>query len=65
LLPVTKNIHFLREDTYQQAEHTINKEAPVEFRKVVEAKGDFMKAAQDSRIPDKVVCIGTKTTPEE
>jgi hypothetical protein len=63
--PGHKNIHFLREDIDQQMERPINMKALAEFKKAIEAKGDFKKVALDPRIPDKAVCIGIETTLEE
>jgi hypothetical protein len=37
----------------------------IEFKKAIEAKGDFKKVALDPRIPNRAVCIGIETTPEE
>jgi hypothetical protein len=60
--PGYKNIHFLREDIeqYQQIECPVNKEAPTEFKKAIEAKGDFKKVALDPNVPDRVVCLSTE-----
>jgi hypothetical protein len=63
--PGHKNVHFLREDTDQQAEWPSNKEAPAEFKKAIKAEGDFKKVALEPGIPDRAICIGTETTPEE
>jgi hypothetical protein len=35
---------------------------PVEYRKTIEAEGEFKKVPLDHRVPDKTVFIGTKTS---
>jgi hypothetical protein len=66
-VPGHKNIHFLREESkqYQQPTCPINTEAPTKFKKAIKADGDFKKVALDPRVPDKVICLSTKMSPEE
>jgi hypothetical protein len=35
---------------------------PAEYRKTIEAEGEFKKVPLDHRVLDKTVCIGTKTS---
>jgi hypothetical protein len=60
-------VHFLRKESeqYQQPTCPISTEAPVEFKKAIEADGDFRKLALDPRVPDRVVSIHVETSPEE
>jgi hypothetical protein len=44
---------------------SINAEAPVKFKKTIEADGDFKKVALDPRVPDRVIFIGTEMSLEE
>jgi hypothetical protein len=61
-----KNVHFLREDTEQhEQEQPSSKEITAEFKKAIEAEGDFKRVAIDPRVSDKAVCIGTKMNPQE
>jgi hypothetical protein len=60
-----KNVHFLREETDQQVEWPVSKEAMAEFKKAIEAEGDFRKVGIDPRVPDKAVCLGSKTSLEK
>jgi hypothetical protein len=66
-VPGHKNAHFLREESeqYQQSMCSINAEAPVKFKKTIEADGDFKKVALDPRVPDRVIFIGTEMSLEE
>jgi hypothetical protein len=65
--PGHKNVHFLRKESeqYQQSACPINTEALVEFKKAIEASGDFKKVTLDPRVPGKVICLGIETSPEE
>jgi hypothetical protein len=36
-----------------------------EFKKAIEADDDFKKVPLDPRVPDRAICLGTKTGPEE
>jgi hypothetical protein len=36
-----------------------------EFKKTIEVDGDFKKVVLNPRVPDKAICLGTKTSPEE
>jgi hypothetical protein len=58
-------VHFLREETDQQAEWLISKEALAEFKKAIEVEGDFKKVAVDPTVPDRAVCLNTETSLEE
>jgi hypothetical protein len=66
-MPSHKNIHFIREESeqYQQPTYPNNAEALAEFKKVIEAKGDFKKVTLEPRVPDKTICLGTETCPVE
>jgi hypothetical protein len=37
----------------------------VEYKNIIEAKGEFKKVPLDLRVPDKTVCIGAETSQEE
>jgi hypothetical protein len=60
-------VHFFREESeqYQQSACPINADAPAEFKKAIDANGDFMKVELDPRVPDRALCLGTDTSPEE
>jgi hypothetical protein len=60
-------VHFLREEIErrQQIEWPVKKEALTEFRKAIKAESNFKKVALDPRVPDRVVCLSTETSPEE
>jgi hypothetical protein len=60
-------VHFLREELeqYQQSSYPLNEEAPIELKKVIKADGDFRNVALDPRVPDRAICLGTETSPEE
>jgi hypothetical protein len=64
--PGHKNVHFLREDTeqHEQEQPLSMREISTEFKKAIEADGDFKRVALDPRVPDKSVCIGTKMSPQ-
>jgi hypothetical protein len=55
-----RNVHFLRE---QLEQHEI--QPLTEFRKVIEAEGEFRKVPFDPRVPDKIICIGTKAREQD
>jgi hypothetical protein len=40
-------------------------EASAEYKKAIEADGEFKNVPLDSRVPDKVVCVSTETSLEE
>jgi hypothetical protein len=62
--PEHKNMHFLREDVeYEQP--SSKQEISVEFKKAIEAEGDFTKVPLNPRVPDRTVCIGVEMSPEE
>jgi hypothetical protein len=65
--PSHKNVYFLREDTeqHQQEQPTSKREMSAKFKKAIEPKGDFKRVALEPRVPDKVVSIGTKMSPQE
>jgi hypothetical protein len=63
--PGHKNVHFLREDTNQPEHHLPKEEIYVEFKKAIEAEGDFTKLALDPRVPDMTVCIRAEISPQE
>jgi hypothetical protein len=60
-------VHFLREEIerHQQIEWPVKKEALTKFRKAIKAESNFKKVALDPRVPDRVVCLSTETSPEE
>jgi hypothetical protein len=58
-------VHFLREETDQQVEWHVIKEAPTEFKKAIEAEGDFKKVALDTRVPVRAVCLNMETILED
>jgi hypothetical protein len=62
-----KNVHFLREESeqFQQPSCPNKTEAATEFKKAIEAYGDFKKVALEPRVPGRVVCLGTEMCPEE
>jgi hypothetical protein len=62
-----KKFHILRVESeqFQQPSCPNNVEASTEFKKTIEAYGDFKKVALDPRVPDRVVCLGTEMCLEE
>jgi hypothetical protein len=60
-----KNVHFLRESIEQHEQEQPLKETSIEFKKAIEAEGDFKRVALDPRVPDKAVCIGTEMSLQE
>jgi hypothetical protein len=66
-VPGHKNMHFLREDIeqHEQVQPSSKKEMSAEFKKAIEAEGDFKRVALDPRVPDKAVCIGIEMSPQE
>jgi hypothetical protein len=55
-----KNVHFLREQSDQH-----RAEPPVEYKKIIEAKGEFEKVPLDPRVLNKTVCLGVEASQEE
>jgi hypothetical protein len=53
--PGQKNVYFLREQPEQH-----ETQPPAEYRKVIEAEGEFQKVQLDPKVPDKIVCIDIK-----
>jgi hypothetical protein len=49
----------------QQTELPVNKEAPAELKKAIEAKGDLRKVALKPRVPDRAVYLSTEMSPKE
>jgi hypothetical protein len=45
-----KNVHFLREQSDQH-----RAEPPVEYKKIIEAEGEFKKVPLDPRVPNKTI----------
>jgi hypothetical protein len=60
-----KNVHFLREDADQPEQPSPKQKISAEFKKTIEAKGDFTRVALDPRVPDRTVCIGAEMSLEE
>jgi hypothetical protein len=62
-----KNVHFIREESeqYQQSIYPIDTRSSHDSKKVIKADGGIKKVALDLRVPDKVVCLGTKITLRE
>jgi hypothetical protein len=60
-------VHFLREDTekHEQGQPPSTKEILAEFKKAIEAEGDFKRVALDPRVLGKVVYIGIEMSPQE
>jgi hypothetical protein len=46
-------MYFLREDTDQQEQPSPKQEISVEFKKAIEAEGDFTRVVLNHRVPDK------------
>jgi hypothetical protein len=63
--PGHKNVHFLREDTNHLERPSPKQEISAEFKKVIEAEGDFTRLALDPRVPDMTMCIGAEISPQE
>jgi hypothetical protein len=63
--PGHKNMHFLRDDIDQPEQPLPKQEISTEFKKAIEAKGDFTRVALDPRVLDKTMCIGAEMSPEE
>jgi hypothetical protein len=55
-----KNVYFLREDADQLEQLLPKQEISAEFKKAVEAEGDFTRLALDPRVLDRTVCIGAE-----
>jgi hypothetical protein len=60
-----KNVHFLREDTNQQEQPSPKQEISVEFKKAIEAEGDFTRVVLDPRVPDRNMRIRGEMSPKE
>jgi hypothetical protein len=60
-------VHFLREgtDQHELVQPSSKQETSVEFKKPIEAKGDFNRVAIDPRVQDRTVCIGDKMSPKQ
>jgi hypothetical protein len=58
--PGHKNVHSLREQSYQHGAEPL-----VEYRNIIDAKREFKKVPLDPRVPDKTVCIGAEASQEE
>jgi hypothetical protein len=52
-------------EQHEQVEYFSKKEASVEFKKAIEAEGDFKKMALDPRVSDRAVCLCTEMSPHE
>jgi hypothetical protein len=63
--PGHKIVHFLRENTNQPELPSSKQETSVEFKKAIEAKGDFTILTLDPIVPDKTVCIGAEISPQQ
>jgi hypothetical protein len=63
--PGHKNVYFLREYTNQSEQPPPKQEIPVEFKKSIEAKGDFTRLPLDPRVPDRTACIRVEISPHE
>jgi hypothetical protein len=49
---------------HEQAQPSPKQEISVEFKKAIDAEGDFRRVALDPRVPDRNVCIGAEMSPE-
>jgi hypothetical protein len=60
-------VHFLIEDKEQhkQEQPPSKKEISIEFKKAIEAEGDFKRVALDPSVPGKAICIGIEMRPQE
>jgi hypothetical protein len=58
---------FLREDVDQHEliQPSSKQETSTEFKKPIEAKGDFNRVAIDPRVADRTMCIRVEMSPEE
>jgi hypothetical protein len=63
--PGHNNVHFLREDVDQPEQPSPKQEILVEFKKSIEAEGDFTILPLDPRVPDRTVCIRAEIRLEE
>jgi ubiquitin len=65
--PGDKNVHFTREESEQHNTSTryCKEEALVQYKKAIEAEGEFKKIPLDPSVPDRTVCIGTKVSQQE
>jgi hypothetical protein len=57
-------VHLLREDI-EHEQPSSKQEISAEFKKAIKAEGDFNKVPLDPKVPDRIVCIGAKMSPEE
>jgi hypothetical protein len=62
-----KNMHFLREDAdqHESMQPSSKQDTSAEFKKAIEAKGNFARVALDPRVPDRTICIIAKMSLEE
>jgi hypothetical protein len=58
--PCHKNVHFLWEQSDQHRAEPLT-----EYKKIIEAEGEFKKVPLDPRVLDQIVCIGTEASQEE
>jgi hypothetical protein len=58
-------MHFLREDIDQPEQPSPKQEISAEFKKAIEAEGDFTRVALDPRVLDRTMCIGAEMNPVE
>jgi hypothetical protein len=65
--PGHKDVHFLREEIEQYNTSTIHfkAEAPTEYKKAIEPKGEFKTDPLDLRVPNRTVCIGAEVSQQE
>jgi hypothetical protein len=65
--PRAQECHFLREDAEQHelAQPSSQQEISAEFKKAIEAEGNFTSVALNPRVPDKTVYISSEMSLEE
>jgi hypothetical protein len=63
--PGHKNVLFLREDVDQPEQTSSKQEILTEFKKAIEAEGDFTRVALNPRMPDRTMCIRAEMSREE
>jgi hypothetical protein len=67
LHPRPQECAILMEDAYQYelVQPSSKEETSTEFKKPIDAKGDFNKVIIDPRVPDRTMCIRAKMSSKE
>jgi hypothetical protein len=62
-----KNVHFLWEESeyHNTSASNCEEEAPIEYKKCIEAEGEFKKVPLDPRVPNRTFCIRTEANQQQ